>query len=153
MDRGWWELSKFSWEVSNVAIFSSSYWLWVKQDINCIWKALLKLLPTDQYMRKLTELLRVKRKWLRCRRTVNHMGLGEQLQPGGERSVGVRRCSARLRTSLGMLQRMYMMTIAVSVTAERDKRRDMVILQFSLALDLILLNSLTDFVSFLKGHF
>ena len=61
----------------------------------------MKLLPTDQYMRKLTELLRVKRKWLRCRRTVNHMGLGEQLQPGGERSVGVRRCSARLRTSLG----------------------------------------------------
>ena len=92
-------------------------------------------------MRKLTELLRVKRKWLRCRRTVNHMGLGEQLQPGGERSVGVRRCSARLRTSLGMLQRMYMMTIAVSVTAERDRRRDMVRLQFSLALDLILLNS------------
>ena len=44
-----------------------------------------------------------------------------------------------------------MMTIAVSVTAERDRRRDMVRLQFSLALDLILLNS--DFVSFLKGHF
>ena len=42
---------------------------------------------------------------------------------------------------------------AVSVTAERDRRRDMVRLQFSLALDLILLNSLTDFVSFLKGHF
>ena len=46
-----------------------------------------------------------------------------------------------------------MMTIAVSVAAERDRRRDMVRLQFSLALDLILLNSLTDFVSFLKGHF
>ena len=45
-----------------------------------------------------------------------------------------------------------MMTIAVSVTAERDRRRDMVRLQFSLALDLILLNSLTDIVSFLKGH-
>ena len=34
----------------------------------------------------------------------------------------------------------YMMTIAVSVTAERVRRRDMVLLHSSLALDLILLN-------------